>query len=189
MTVSGILLNRVRGVTLLAVGTGLSFSLTACAFGNGGGAAVPAPPAPIAAGGTHQGGTSGGIGLVPLPSPQQVSASVALGRLDPFSDPSPSALAAGSLPASGGADQRGSGSPASVAVLPADFVFTGVIVSGGRAEALVQTGAASNAVQVGEVGGPGDPWLPRGWKVEAIDVQQGRLTLRHGRAVRTLKLS
>lgn len=75
------------------------------------------------------------------------------------------------------------------AQLPADFAFTGVIASRGRAEALVQTAAASNAVQVGEVGGPAKPWLPRGWRVVAIDVQQGRLTLRQGQAVRTLKLS
>ncbi|MFM7268502.1 MAG: hypothetical protein ACKOZT_07950 [Cyanobium sp.] len=183
--------SRVNHTAKLAVGMGLGFILTACSSGDRGGAIVPQPPpAPITAGLAHQSGTSSGIGLVPLPSPQQVAASVALGRLDPFSDPSsPSSSAARSLPAAGSADQRGSGTPAPAAVLPADFVFTGVIVSAGRAEAMVQTAAASNAVRVGEVGGPGKPWLPRGWKVEAIDVQQGRLTLRQGRAVRVLKLS
>ena len=137
---------------------------------------------------------------MPLPSPQQVTASVPLGRLDPFSNPSPTADAVGSAtgsaaqggaPGSAPAGQRasGPGTTRPSASLPADFVFSGVIASRGVAEALVQSGGQSGPVKVGEVGGVRLPWLPAGWKVTAIDAQQGRLTLQRGAVVRVVRMS
>jgi len=64
-----------------------------------------------------------------------------------------------------------------------------VIASRGGAEALVQSAAFSGTVKVGDVGRPSNPWLPRGWRVTAIDASQGRLTLRNGAVVRTITLS
>jgi hypothetical protein len=52
-----------------------------------------------------------------------------------------------------------------------------VISVRGTPQAIVQYGAESGSLFVGDRGGPGTPLLPRGWSVAAIDVQNGRLTL------------
>lgn len=156
---------------------------------------VPAPPAAA-----DKASAQAGLGLVPLPSPQQVSAAVALGRLDPFTSPVPPSrpqAAAGGAPGStamgaGGATAGGGAAAVPKAgppALPADFQFSGVITSRGRAEALVQTGSVSGTVQVGDIGrGSANPWLPQGWSVDAIDARQGVLTLRQGSSTRSFKL-
>ena len=64
--------------------------------------------------------------------------------------------------------------------LPAGFRFTGVIVTGGQAQALVQLGGLSGSLRVGDRGGRGTDLLPAGWSVARIDVQNGVLTLRQG---------
>lgn len=182
-----------------------------------------APQKPAGSAASSPSKPPGGLGLVPLPSPQQVAASVALGRLDPFSDPRPPAApatapagattagAAGGgtvSPAAGGAARpttaaaagagagnNAGGAGGAIAVratpiaLPNDFSFNGVMASGGRAEAFVQTGSQSGAVRVGEVGGPHNPWLPRGWTVAAIDGQQGAITLRRGTVEKRLRVA
>jgi hypothetical protein len=61
--------------------------------------------------------------------------------------------------------------------LPQGFQFNGVISVRGTPQAIVQYGAESGSLFVGDRGGPGTPLLPRGWSVAAIDVQNGRLTL------------
>ena len=103
-------------------------------------------------------------GLTPLPTAQQVIKAVPLGRPDPFAPPPPAAAAQG---------------PA-VIHLPAGFRFTGVIVTGGQAQALVQLGGLSGSLRVGDRGGRGTDLLPAGWSVARIDVQNGVLTLRQG---------
>ncbi len=203
MTVSAIWWNRASGVALV----GLALVVGGCTPG-GVGVAPPSgnpPPAPPAA--ADKAPAPAGLGLVPLPSPQQVSAAVALGRLDPFTSPMPPprpqaaagmAAAPGSTASGAGGGTAGGASAAAGAAaalkavppaIPADFQFSGVITSRGRAEALVQTGSFSGTVQVGDVGkGSANPWLPKGWSVDAIDAGQGVLTLRQGLSTRRFKL-
>jgi hypothetical protein len=47
----------------------------------------------------------------------------------------------------------------------------------GIAQAFVDYGNQSGPVAVGEKGGGAITWLPEGWRVAAIDVQQGQLLL------------
>ena len=131
---------------------------------------VPAPggaPAPLA-------------GLTPLPSSNQVVASVSSGRVDPF------------------APLQISASRPVLLSLPPGLIFNGVIRSGGTPEALVQFGAESGTLRVGQRGGSTTdyrttdyrttPLLPAGWSVASIDVQKGRLTLRQGKQAVTAEL-
>lgn len=202
MTVSAIWLSRANAATLL----GAALLAAGCSPKPGDSTSVP-PPLAQPAGAPAPGKSSAGLALVPLPSPQQVTASVALGRLDPFSNPRPMPPATRSVPAgqqaasqaaagaaatavaTGGGPAAATAAAAAPASLPADFTFSGVIASRGAAEALVQSAAHSGTVKVGDVGMPSNPWLPRGWKVTAIDASQGRLTLRYGPVVRTITLS
>jgi len=108
-------------------------------------------------------------GLTPLPTPQQVVTAQPVGRPDPF------------LPVQGTASQPGG---AAGPTLPAGFRFQGVILSRGRAQALVRFGAESGNLRVGDAGGRTTPLLPSGWAVGGIDVARGRLILRvSGRSV------
>lgn len=109
------------------------------------------------------------LGLTPLPSVNQVVASVASGRVDPFAP----------LSAGGSAVGTSGARPAPLS-LPPGLVFHGVIRSGGTPEALVQFGGQTGTLRVGQRGGRSTPLLPAGWSVASIDVQQGRLTLRRG---------
>ena len=124
-------------------------------------------------------------GLTPLPSSNQVVASVSSGRVDPFA---PLQISA-SRPA-----------PLS---LPPGLIFNGVIRSGGTPEALVQFAGDSGTLRVGQRGGSTTgyrttdsrttdsrttPLLPAGWSVASIDVQNGRLTLRQGKQAVTAEL-
>ena len=134
-------------------------------------------------------------GLTPLPSSNQVVASVSSGRVDPF------------------APLQISASRPVLLSLPAGLIFNGVIRSGGTPEALVQFGAESGTLRVGQRGGSTKdyrtkddrtkdyrtkdyrtkdyrttPLLPAGWSVASIDVQNGRLTLRQGKQAVTAEL-
>ena len=104
-------------------------------------------------------------GLTPLPSVNQVVASVASGRVDPFAPLS-----------AGGSPVGTSGARPAPLSLPPGLVFHGVIRSGSTPEALVQFGGQTGTQR----GGRSTPLLPAGWSVASIDVQQGRLTLRRG---------
>ncbi len=64
--------------------------------------------------------------------------------------------------------------------LPEGFRFQGVLRSDGAAQALVQFGADSGALRVGDRGGRTTNLLPPGWSVTAIDVERSRLLLRQG---------
>ena len=114
-------------------------------------------------------------GLTPLPSSNQVVASVSSGRVDPF------------------APLQISASRPVLLSLPAGLIFNGVIRSGGTPEALVQFGAESGTLRVAQRGGSTmdyrtTPLLPAGWSVASIDVQNGRLTLRQGKQAVTAEL-
>ena len=110
-------------------------------------------------------------GLSPLPTPQQVVTAQPVGRPDPFAP----------LPATASNGSNGPAAP----VVPQGFRFNGVIRSGHQAQALVQFGADSGSLRVGDVGGRSTRLLPPGWAVGGIDVARGTLTLRaSGQAVR-----
>jgi hypothetical protein len=113
-------------------------------------------------------------GLTPLPTADSVLAAAPGGRLDPFSP----------QPGFGGVH---AGAPVRLQ-LPADFRFSGVMRSAGQPLALVQFGANSGALSVGERGGTQTELLPSGWTVAAIDVDRGVLTLRQGRQEVTAEL-
>ncbi|MCP9806500.1 hypothetical protein KBY71_08230 [Cyanobium sp. T1B-Tous] len=102
-------------------------------------------------------------GLTPLPSADQVVASVSSGRVDPFAPLQTTSAQSGVRPA---------------LTLPQGLVFNGVIRSGGTPEALVQFSGESGTLRVGQRGGRTTTLLPDGWSVASIDVQKGRLTLR-----------
>ena len=128
-------------------------------------------------------------GLTPLPSSNQVVASVSSGRVDPFAPLATPATASSARPI--------------LLSLPPGLIFNGVIRSGGIPEALVQFGAESGTLRVGQRGGSTTdyrttdyrttdhrttPLLPVGWSVASIDVQNGRLTLRQGKQSVTAEL-
>ena len=100
-------------------------------------------------------------GFTPLPTPQQVVAEVGVGRVDPFAP----------LPPAGGDAPP---------VLPEGLQFNGVILASGRPQALVQFQGNAGSVRVGDQGGRTTDLLPNAWKVAAVDVAQGRLTLATG---------
>lgn len=148
-------------------------------------------------------------GLTPLPTTDQLLASMPIGRNDPFAPQPQAASAVGpdqtspagssASPAPGGRASLAPGSAGAVArrpgpgqrpapppplQLPADFRFNGVMRAGSRPQALVQLGPDIGTVCVGARGfcaGSGlAALLPPGWTVAAIDVERGRLTLRQG---------
>lgn len=127
-------------------------------------------PAPAAA--SSVGAPGPLAGLTPLPSSNQVVASVSSGRVDPFA------------PVGG----SGAGAVPAPLKLPPGLVFNGVIRSGGMPEALVQFGGETGTVRIGQRGGRSTPLLPVGWSVASIDVQRGRLTLRQGKQSVTAEL-
>ena len=120
-------------------------------------------------------------GFTPLPTPQQVVAPLATGRPDPFAPLTPAQATRASATRT---------PPA--ADLPEGLRFTGVIRSGGHAQALIQLKDQSGPVCVGPRGycpGAGLPaLLPPGWNVTGIDVQNGRLALSQGSQRRILSL-
>jgi len=156
-------------------------------------AEVEAAPAPLA-------------GLTPLPSANELLASVAIGREDPLAPqvPVPRRSSSGASPP-GAANQQSAASaspqggstgtrPAAPArlELPADFRFSGVMRAGPTPQAFVQVGDQSGPVCPGPDGtcpASGLPSvLPQGWGVAKIDVDRGRLTLRKGSRTVTTQL-
>lgn len=151
-----------------------------------------APPAPLppARSDASQGDVS--TGLAPLPTPQQVLTAVPFGRPDPFAPlqaPAAAATAAatGSSPASGRSGTAAaapsptpgappppgdSGSaatrPPARLAQPQDFQLSGVIRSGGRAEALVSYRGLSGSIKAGDRGGSTTMLLPPGWALASI---------------------
>ncbi|MEB3333878.1 MAG: hypothetical protein VKP70_02715 [Cyanobacteriota bacterium] len=134
--------------------------------------------------------------LAPLATPQQVVRAVDLGRPDPFAAVlSPRVISGTESPSPGGGNgagsSKGSRSPKPPQPLdwPSGLVFQGVIQGGGKIEALVQytpagadsRGVRSGSLRVGDEGSARlDSVLPPGWRVKAIDGNNGVLVLQQG---------
>ncbi|MCU0528477.1 MAG: hypothetical protein MUD04_03070 [Cyanobium sp. Prado107] len=183
-------MSLIRPITsaLLAALAGGSLLLGACSRGKPPEAELPEPPAPEAAKPDQAAppATAGVAGFTPLPSTIQVLAANPIGRSDPFASDRPVAVA---RPA-GAAGPGGATAPARPAPLqlPADFRFSGVIRTGATPQALVQLGASSGSVGIGELGGRNTDLVPVGWVVSSIDVDRGRLVLRQGNQTVTAEL-
>lgn len=117
-------------------------------------------------------------GLSPLPTRQQVLASVPQGRSDPFATTQPAP------PPRPPATRKAPPQPPPPLQLPADFRFTGVVNTAGRTEAIVSYGTLSGSVGHGDVGGQTTKLLPPGWTVASINLPLERLTLEADRGRR-----
>lgn len=120
-------------------------------------------------------------GLTPLPSANQVLAAQPIGRADPFAPEAVAPVAAAAA------------APPPPPSLPEGFRFSGVLRIGATPQALVQVGDQSGPLCLGARGrcantGQAEGLLPEGWAVAAIDVDQGRLTLRQGGQTLTVEL-
>jgi hypothetical protein len=111
-------------------------------------------------------------GLTPLPSPDQVVVAMGSGRRDPFSSPPVAVPVSRVVPLA----------------LPENFRFTGVVLSGSQAQAMVQLGELSGSLRQGDRGGRNTDLLPVGWSVAGIDLQRGVLTLSQGQRLLPLQL-
>ena len=121
-------------------------------------------------------------GLTPLATPQQVVDAIDVGRADPFA---PSQPPPGSATTRIGPDGKPVAVPARPA-LPDGFKLTGVIRTGGRAQAFVQIGDQSGPLCPGPRGrcsgaGADQLLLPAGWSVTGIDAANGLLAVSFGR--------
>jgi hypothetical protein len=68
-----------------------------------------------------------------------------------------------------------------VAAVPG-LQLSGVIQSNGRPEAIVVMGSQSDSLRIGQQGsGDKDSLLPRGWRVESININACSLVLKNGR--------
>ena len=169
---------------------------TACGLpGTGGSPTVVAPPAPPPPRtGPERSAPTAGLGLQPLPSPQQVTQAVQQGRIDPFSDPRPPTPAPapeppsgrGSLaPGTGSAAGPAGSSPARVVAAAPGLQLSGVIQSGGRPEAIVVMGGQSDSLRIGQQGSATNPLLPPGWSVQSININSCSLVLKNGGLLRS----
>ncbi|MBV2350711.1 hypothetical protein KUL97_03195 [Synechococcus sp. HK05] len=137
-------------------------ALTACGSSSGPESiSLSSPPSKPAAGNPVNATPRPAAGFTPLPTPQQVISEVGVGRVDPFAPLPPSS---------------GEAPP----VLPEGLKFSGVILASGHAQALVQFQGNAGSLVVGDQGGRTTDLLPQAWKVAAVDVAQGRLTLATG---------
>lgn len=128
----------------------------------------------------HGRAASADIGLMPLPTVQQVQQAAPGGRQDPFGV-LPAVLAAEqqeSGPEGPGTDGDPGGDPP---IDPGSVVkLTGVLRVGGEQRALVQNATTSGVLCVsadGRCAGDGEQLLPEGWSVLSIDVQRGCIRL------------
>ena len=163
--------------------------------GSVGSPTAQAPPAPPPRPAVERSAPTAGLGLQPLPSPQQVTQAVQQGRVDPFSDPRPPApaaapLALGTAPASGASAKAGAAGSSPAKVVPAvpGLQLSGVIQSSGRPEAIVVMGSQSDSLRIGQQGSNDkDSLLPRGWSVESININACSLVLKNGGLLHSYK--
>ena len=168
--------------------------LSACGLGGGGDTAAvpPPPPAPPAAPpqASPPAKPAPPAGLTPLATPQQVVDAIEVGRPDPFA---PAQAPAGAATTTG-PDGKPVAAAAPRAQLPDGFRLTGVIGTGGRAQAFVQIGEQSGPLCPGPRGRCGSgasdqPLLPPGWSVTGIDAANGLLAVSFGRQRQVIPLS
>jgi len=163
--------------------------------GSVGSPTAQAPPVPPPRSAVERSAPTAGLGLQPLPSPQQVTQAVQQGRVDPFSDPRPPApaaapLALGTAPASGASAKAGAAGSSPAKVVPAvpGLQLSGVIQSSGRPEAIVVMGSQSDSLRIGQQGSDDkDSLLPRGWSVESININACSLVLKNGGLLHSYK--
>lgn len=199
MIVSGIWWKRVEGA-LKAVTLAPLLLLGGCGVEQLLLGRPPSPPeqAPLPPAGTGPSSVDVSAGLVPLPTPQQVLTAVPFGRPDPFAPlPVPAAAVPAAASPSTAAPAQGAtaaaapsatpGAPAAPGtsgaaganrtpaklVPPEGFRLTGVIRSGGRAEALVSYGPLSGSLRPGDRGGRSTDLLPSGWALASIQFGGG----------------
>ena len=166
--------------------------------GSVGSPTAQAPPVPPPRPAVERSAPTAGLGLQPLPSPQQVTQAVQQGRIDPFSDPRPPAppaapasargsLPPGTVPPSGVPPMGGATGSSPARVLPAapGLQLSGVIQSGGRPEAIVVMGGQSDSLRIGQQGSARNPLLPQGWSVESININSCSLVLKNGGQLRS----
>lgn len=129
--------------------------------------------------------------LAPLATQQQVVKAVTVGRRDPFAavltphliiDPA-------SLPQGALNPGTGPSKPQAPLSWPKGLEFEGVLQTSSRSEAMVRYAPSDGnggevrlgSLNVGDVGTTqGGSLLPPGWRVAAIDIEQGLLTLEKG---------
>ena len=155
-----------------------------------------APPPPPPRPGLEKPVPTAGLGLQPLPTPQQVTQAVQQGRIDPFSDPRPPAptqaspaaggsLTRGAVPAGGAGGPASKSAPARAVPAALALQLSGVIQSGGRPEAIVVMGSESDSLRIGQQGSLKTPLLPPGWSVESININSCSLVLKNGGLLHT----
>lgn len=204
MIVSGIWWKRVDASLKALALTPLLLLLGGCGVGQLllGRPPAETPPEPLPPPSPSAAPTDVSVGLAPLPTPQQVLTAVPFGRSDPFAPlPAAAAAASSSATAAGGAAGAGAaqagvaagsspaapgtrsaaapgGRPAPLQATklspPDGFRLTGVIRSGGRAEALVSYGPLSGSLRPGDRGGRSTDLLPAGWALASIQLGGSR---------------
>ena len=100
-------------------------------------------------------------GLTQAPTAQQVIESFPEGRLDPF----------GAIPAPIAA------TPARIREMLGNFAVLGFIKASGQQAVFVQHESKSGEVYLDQVGGQSTEFLPRGWRLVAIEASKGRIGL------------
>ena len=217
MIVSGILWKRVEGPLkavalvplLLLGGCGLEQFLL-------GGPPAPEQPEPLPPSRSDGPQVDVSAGLSPLLTPQQVLTAVPFGRPDPFAPlpapaipavsvgtgtaaASPQAAPAGTAGASAAGAPAAAGAAAAAGQPPSTCTpeglrLTGVIRSGGSAEALVTNGSLSGSLRIGDRGGRSTDLLPAGCVVASIHFggftpgDPPAITLRRGSLKQQVKL-
>ena len=158
---------------LLAVGA-LLFALFGCSSAPNGELAGNLPDAdpsalqrrPQPQGATAQASLAS-AGLTQAPTAQQVIESFPEGRLDPFGPiPAPVAAAPAQAP-----------TPAKIREMLGNFAVLGFIKASGQQAVFVQHESKSGEVYLDQVGGQSTEFLPRGWRLVAIEASKGRIGL------------
>ena len=179
----------------------LPWLTTSCGWPRFGGSPTSvAPPPPPLRPGLERPAPTAGLGLQPLPTPQQVTQAVQQGRIDPFSDPRPPAptpaspsaggsITRGAVPAGGAGGPGSKSAPARALTAALALQLSGVIQSGGRPEAIVVMGSESDSLRIGQQGSNETPLLPRGWSVESININACSLVLKNDGLFHSYKCS
>ena len=89
------------------------------------------------------------------------------GRLDPF----------GPIPAPLAAAQAQAPTPAKIREMLGNFAVLGFIKASGQQAVFVQHEGKSGEVYLDQVGGQSTEFLPRGWRLVAIEASKGRIGL------------
>lgn len=117
------------------------------------------------------------LGLTRAPSSQQVRASFPAGRADPFAPDAEISLLPGPGDESGAVDEPVVLTSAQIKEMIQDLQVMGVVQVAGRQAIFVTFRGVSGEVYPGQEGGKSTVFLPQGWRLVAIRVDQGRIEL------------